>query len=71
MQRVDEHSVALFREAMDQGIVAFDDPEALVTVFRMAFQGFLLNRAHGDRKLTQEQLTLTVKRLILELIKDE
>ena len=71
MQRVDEHSVALFREAMDQGIVAFDDPEALVTVFRMAFQGFLLNRAHGDRKLTQEHMTLTVKRLILELIKDE
>ena len=71
LQRIDDHSVALIRDAIGQGIVAFDDPEALVAVFRLAFQGWLLNRVHGESQLSQEQLTLAVKRLILELIHDE
>ncbi len=71
VQRVDEHNAVLIRNAIDRGILAFDDPEALVTVFRLAFQGWLLNRAHDERQLTEEQLTLTSKRLILELINDE
>jgi AcrR family transcriptional regulator len=71
LQRIDDHSVALVRKAIDQGVIEFDDPESLVTVFRLAFQGWLLNQAHGERQLDQEQLTLAVKRLILELIKDE
>ena len=71
LQRVDAHSVALVRQAIDQGIIAFEDPEALVTTFRLAFQGWLLNKLHGESELSQEQLTLAVKRLILELIKDD
>jgi AcrR family transcriptional regulator len=71
MQRVDEHSTALIRKAIDQGVMHFEDPEALVTVFRLTFQGWLLNRLHGENPLSQAQLTLTVKRLILELINDE
>lgn len=71
LQRIDDHSVALVRKAIDQGVIEFDDPESLVTVFRLAFQGWLLNQAHGERQLSQEHLTLAVKRLILELIKDD
>lgn len=71
VQRVDEHSVALFREAIARGILDFDDPEALVVVFRLAFQGWLMNRAQGEPGLSQEQLTRTLKRLILELIHDQ
>lgn len=71
MQRVDEHSVALVRKAIDQGVITFEDPQAAVTIFRLAFQGWLLNQQHGENQLSQEQLTLTVKRLILELIKDD
>lgn len=71
VQRVDEHSVALFREAIARGILDFDDPEALVAVFRLAFQGWLMNRAQGEPGLSQEQLTRTLKRLILELIHDQ
>ena len=71
LQRVDAHSVALVRKAIDQGIMEFEDPKALVTIFRLAFQGWLLNRLHGERQLSQEQLTVAVKRLILELIRDE
>ncbi len=71
LQRVDEHSVALVRRAIDEGVMEFEDPEALVAVFRLAFQGWLLNALHGERQLSQEQLTLAVKRMILELIKDD
>ena len=71
MQRVDEHSVELVRRAIDQGIISFEDPQAVVTIFRLAFQGWLLNRHHGELQLNQEQLTLAVKRLILELINDD
>ena len=71
VKRVDEHSVALFQEAIRRGIVAFDDPQALVAVLRSAFQGWLLNRMHGEHHLTQAQLTRTVKRLVLALINDD
>ena len=71
MQRIDEHNVALVRKAIDQGVIAYEDPEALVTIFRLAFQGWLLNQLHGERRLNQEQLTRAVKRLILELINDD
>jgi AcrR family transcriptional regulator len=71
LQRIDDHSVALIQDAVDQGILAFDDPVALVAVFRSAFQGWLLNRVHGEKQISLEQLTRTIKRLILELIDDE
>jgi len=71
LKRIDAHNVALIRAAIDQGVLEIEDPEALVTVFRLAFQGWLLNRAHGESQLSQAQLTLAVKRMILELIKDE
>ncbi len=71
LQRVDAHSVALVRQAIDQGIISFEDPEALVTTFRLAFQGWLLNQLHGENQLSQAQLTLAIKRLILELINDD
>ncbi len=71
LQRVDEHSVVLIRKAIDQGVINFEDPEALVTVLRLAFQGWLLNQRHGEKQIDQAQLTLTIKRLILELINDE
>lgn len=69
-QRVDDHHVALIRNAIEQGILTFDDPEALVGVFRLAFQGWLLNHAHRDEQIPLEALTRTVKRLLLELIND-
>jgi AcrR family transcriptional regulator len=71
VQRVDEHNVALVRKAIDQGVITFEDPQALVTIFRLTFQGWLLNRQYGEKQLSQEQLTLAVKRLILELINDD
>lgn len=71
LQRVDKHNVALVRRAMDQGVITFEDPQALVTIFRLSFQGWLLNRQNGESQLSQEELTLTVKRLILELINDD
>ena len=71
LHRIDEHNVALVSKAIDQGVIRFEDPQALVTTFRMAFQGWLLNRQHGENELSQAQMTLAVKRLILELIKDD
>lgn len=71
VQRIDEHNVKLVRRAIDQGVINFEDPHALVTLFRMTFQGWLLNRHHGENQLSQEQMTLAVKRLILELINDD
>ena len=71
IQRIDGHSVALIRKGIDQGFIECDDPQALVCVFRLAFQGWLLNREQGEPQLSQQQLTLAVKRLILEMIKDD
>lgn len=71
MQRIDAHSVTLVRKAIDQGVISFEDPEAVVSIFRLAFQGWLLNQLHGENQLSQAQLTLAVKRLILELINDD
>ena len=71
IQRVDQHSIALVREAIDQGVLEAEDPAAVVTIFRLAFQGWLLNHQHGENQLSQAQLTLAIKRLILELINDD
>ena len=71
VQRVDAHNVAVVREAIDQGAITAEDPEAIVTVFRLAFQGWLLNQHHGEKQLSQAEMTRAVKRLILELIKDD
>ena len=71
LQRIDEHSVAMIEEAIGRGVIEFDDPQALVTTLRLAFQGWLLNRSRGDTAFTQEQLTRTIKHLVLGLIIDE
>ena len=71
IQRIDEHCVGLVQEAVRQGVIDFDEPKLLVKTLRLAFQGWLLNRSRGGNDLTEAQLTRTVKRLILGLIRDE
>ena len=71
IQRIDGHSVTLIRKGIDQGVIECDDPQALVSVFRLAFRGWLLNRDQGEHQLSHQQLTLAIKRLLLEMIKDD
>jgi len=71
LKRIDGHGIKLVENANTRGTMECDDPEALIIAIRMAFQGWLLGEARGEKQISEARLTRTVKHIILGFVNDD
>ena len=70
VRRIDAQGIKLVNRAVEAGAMTCDDPEALIIAVRLAFQGWLLSTARGEKVISENRLTRIVKLIIVGLIND-